>query len=61
MPKILVIGACGQIGTELVIALRNRHGAGNVIAADLKSIPDLSKDYGPFLPLDVMDKATLQV
>ncbi|SDD97703.1 L-threonine 3-dehydrogenase [Mucilaginibacter pineti] len=31
---ILVIGACGQIGSELTIALRKRHGNANVIAAD---------------------------
>jgi nucleoside-diphosphate-sugar epimerase len=33
--KILVIGACGQIGTELTIALRKQHGEANVIAADI--------------------------
>jgi len=32
--KILVIGACGQIGTELTTALRMRYGSNNVIAAD---------------------------
>ena len=34
--KILVIGAAGQIGTELVLSLRQSKGADNVIAADLK-------------------------
>jgi len=35
--KILVIGANGQIGTELVNALRDIHGAENVIASDINS------------------------
>jgi len=61
MPKILVIGASGQIGTELTLALRERNGAENVIASDLKSNSALTKGPGLFLPLDVMDKETLQV
>ena len=36
MKKILVIGAGGQIGTELVLELRKRHGVHQVIAADVK-------------------------
>lgn len=59
--KILVIGACGQIGTELTLALRKKYGSAAVIAADLRSESDLLKGTGPFLPLDIMDKATLQV
>src|ERR1700676_3059711 len=61
MPRILVIGASGQIGTELTIALRKRHGADNVYAADLKSGPLQVKNYGPFIPLDALDRETLQV
>ena len=34
--NILVIGACGQIGAELVPALRQSYGDYNVIAADLR-------------------------
>jgi nucleoside-diphosphate-sugar epimerase len=59
--KILVIGACGQIGTELTLALRQRYGGEAVLAADLKREADLLKGTGPFLPLDIMDKLTLQV
>ena len=35
-PRILVTGALGQIGTELVEALEERHGQGNVIATDVR-------------------------
>lgn len=61
MNKILVIGASGQIGTELTLALRQRYGGDNVIAADLKREADLLKGTGPFLPLDIMDKEILRV
>ena len=61
MNKILVIGASGQIGTELTLALRQRYGGEMVIAADLKREADLLKGTGPFLPLDIMDKEILRV
>jgi nucleoside-diphosphate-sugar epimerase len=61
MNKILVIGASGQIGTELTLALRQRFSGDMVIAADLKREADLLKGTGPFLPLDIMDKEILRV
>ncbi|MGC9315651.1 MAG: NAD-dependent epimerase/dehydratase family protein [bacterium] len=36
MKKILVIGACGQIGTELTCALREKYGDSNVVASDIR-------------------------
>lgn len=53
MAAILVTGASGQIGSELVTALRQRHGAAEVIASDIR-IPQASatSDAGPFEPLD---------
>src|SRR5258706_5587677 len=39
MKRILVTGAMGQIGSELVPALRQRHGADRVIASDVRIIP----------------------
>lgn len=41
---ILVIGACGQIGTELTAALREKYGRYNVIAADKKITADILLD-----------------
>ena len=61
MPKILVIGASGQIGTELTVALRTKYGGDNVIAADLKSGQLQTRNNGPFIPMDVLDRETLQV
>ena len=39
MRRILVTGALGQIGSELVIALRERYGGGSVIASDIRLPP----------------------
>ncbi len=58
MDKILVIGACGQLGTELTLKLRELFGTENVIASDLREAADLIKD-GPFESLDVMNKEAL--
>lgn len=55
MEKILVIGAGGQIGVELTLALRKAHGRNNVIASDIREVNDLLKDNGPFEHLDVMN------
>ena len=60
MKKILVIGAGGQIGTELVLELRKRHGVNHVIAADVKEeCTDALKD-GPYVKMDVLDKEMVQ-
>jgi nucleoside-diphosphate-sugar epimerase len=56
---VLVIGAAGQIGTELVMALRQQHGPSNVVACDIKTASDEVKMSGPFEQLDVLDKARL--
>ncbi|WP_184545621.1 NAD-dependent epimerase/dehydratase family protein [Mucilaginibacter sp. FT3.2] len=55
---ILVTGACGQIGTELVKALRDKHGNQNVIATDIRDVTDTSD--GPYFRLDVLDRGELQ-
>lgn len=59
--RILVIGACGQIGVELTLALRKIYGDSNVIASDLREENDLLKGTGPYVSLDVMNKEMLHV
>ena len=57
MERILVIGANGQIGSELVDALATKHGANNVIAADISA----SSLYGAkvYEVVDVLDTQRL--
>ncbi|HEY1115352.1 MAG TPA: NAD-dependent epimerase/dehydratase family protein [Chitinophagaceae bacterium] len=59
--KILVIGASGQIGVELTLALRKMYGASNVIASDLREENPLLHGTGPYVSLDVMNKEMLHV
>jgi nucleoside-diphosphate-sugar epimerase len=59
--KILVIGASGQIGVELTLALRKIYGASNVIASDLREQNALLEGTGPYVSLDVMNKEMLHV
>ncbi|MEO8209922.1 MAG: NAD-dependent epimerase/dehydratase family protein [bacterium] len=59
MEKILVIGAAGQIGSELTLALRKVYGDANVFATDIKDAPKDIKRSGPFQLLDVMDEKRL--
>ena len=56
--KILVIGSSGQIGTELVEALRKQYGNSNVIAADINAAPEFT-EQGPFETLNVLDRTRL--
>lgn len=57
--KILVIGANGQIGTELVMALRNIHGAEAVIASDINNPTYAIRNSGPYELANVLDKDNL--
>src|ERR1051325_3291007 len=59
--RILVIGASGQIGVELTLALRKMYGNNNVVASDLREENDLLKGTGPYVSLDVMNKEMLHV
>lgn len=58
--KILVTGALGQIGTELVMLLRRLYGDDQVVASDLvhKDVPQVT-EAGPFALLDVTDAAAM--
>jgi nucleoside-diphosphate-sugar epimerase len=53
--NILIVGAAGQIGTELVQELRNRHGESHVIASDLLDNPTEAMGSGPYEKIDVLD------
>ncbi len=59
--KILVIGASGQIGVELTLALRKIYGNANVIASDLREQNPLLEGTGPYVSMDVMNKEMLHV
>lgn len=51
-PKILIIGACGQIGTELTVKLRELYGVDNVIASDINTRNLELVKSGPFEIID---------
>jgi nucleoside-diphosphate-sugar epimerase len=53
--KILIIGAGGQIGVELTLALRKAYGNDNVVASDIKEAHPLLRESGPYEILDAMD------
>ena len=57
--KILVIGANGQIGTELVNALRLLHGPAQIIASDINNPSYAIRNSGPFEFVNVLDKDNL--
>ena len=57
--RILIIGASGQIGTELTLCLRKKYGTSKVIATDIREDDGTLSTDGPFEILDAMDyKAT---
>ncbi|AWI25231.1 L-threonine 3-dehydrogenase [Flavobacterium pallidum] len=55
MPKILIIGACGQIGTELTQKLRSLYGTENVIASDIRKLNTDVVNSGPFEVVNALD------
>ena len=60
MKKILIIGAGGQIGSELTLALREEFGNDNVVATDIVCpLPDKLRESGPTEKLDARDKQAL--
>ncbi|MDN6279441.1 MAG: NAD-dependent epimerase/dehydratase family protein [Psychroflexus sp.] len=60
MAKTLIIGACGQIGSELSATLREKHGKDNIIASDIREGSDALMQSGPFEVLDATNFEALQ-
>lgn len=58
--KILVIGACGQLGTELTKALLERHGKENVFTADIHEAPTNGRQLPGYVQLDVLNAVQLE-
>ena len=58
--RILIIGSSGQIGTELVSALRKMYGNENVIASDIRPSNIEEINSGPFEELDIMNEDLLR-
>jgi nucleoside-diphosphate-sugar epimerase len=53
--KILIIGACGQIGSELTKTLRNKYGVENVIASDIRKLNNDVVNEGIFEVVNALD------
>lgn len=58
--SILILGACGQIGTELTFALRETYGNESVIASDIREGSENLMDSGSFELLDATDYDVLE-
>lgn len=58
MKRILIVGAGGQIGSELTVYLRKIYGGQNVIATDVRESKVLAED-GPFEVLNALDATAM--
>ncbi len=58
--NILIIGACGQIGTELTLTLRKKYGNNTVIASDIREGSENLMNSGPFELVDATDFDALE-
>lgn len=57
---VLIIGACGQIGTELTLELRKRYGNKKVVASDIREGSGPLMEAGPFEILDATDHEAIE-
>ena len=57
---ILILGACGQIGPELTLALRQKYGNESVVASDIRHSDLAELQDGPFEILDASDADALR-
>ena len=53
--RLLIIGACGQIGTELTLKLREIYGENSVIASDIREGNKELMKSGPFEFINAID------
>ncbi len=60
LTRILIVGALGQIGTELTQYLRNIYGRDNVIASDIRPVSHEISQNGPYRQLDALDGKALR-
>lgn len=58
--KILVIGAAGQIGSELTMKLREQYGNDNVIASDIKEGGEELMQSGPYEIANAIDRKRIE-
>ena len=58
--KILIIGACGQIGTELTAELRAQYGVDNVVASDIRKLENDVVNNGIFEVINALDYNQIQ-
>ena len=59
MKRILVTGACGQLGSELSVALSDRFGMENIIISDV-SQPSKQLTTFHYIPLDVLNESAVE-
>lgn len=57
--KILIIGAAGQIGSELTMRLRSKSSKNLVVAADIKEPSQEILESGPFEKINVLDNDSI--
>ena len=61
MERILVTGALGQIGSELVPALQERYGVEHVVASDIRMPPGSARNHdGPFQHVDCTNQEQIR-
>jgi len=58
--SVLILGACGQIGTELTMALRQKYGNETIIASDIRAGSDNLMESGPFELLDATSHEAIE-
>lgn len=60
MGKTIIIGACGQIGTELTLELRKLRGSDQVYAADVRAECPAILSNGPYVQMDILNREAVR-